>query len=84
MSEIVSTVPTTKYLYLLGVKSSKKQLLLQFDPDTLVFTEHQVYNYSSMACVGTEKFLVCGGINADLTSITSKCFILEPLKGKIE
>jgi|JI6StandDraft_1071083.scaffolds.fasta_scaffold09902_5 hypothetical protein len=37
-----------------------------------------------MVAVGPDKFLVCGGITADLQSITSKCFMLEPLTGKLE
>ena len=44
----------------------------------------EIYNYSNMVAVGPDKFLVCGGITADLQSITAKCFMLEPLTGKLE
>lgn len=42
----------------------------------------QVYNYSSMICIGKERFLVAGGITGNLTQIVSDCYYLEPLKGK--
>jgi len=34
-SEIVSTIPSSTYLYMLGVAAGRKQLLLRFDPTTL-------------------------------------------------
>ena len=96
-SEIVSTVPGSTHLYLLGVAAGKKQLLLQFNPNTLSFSAMKlppgcevlhslwkIYNYSSMVAVGPDKFLVCGGITADLLSITAKCFLLEPLECRLE
>lgn len=93
----MSTLPSSAYLYLLGVAAGKKQMLLKFDTATLSFEElkvpancevlawiRKVHNYSSMVAVGPDKFLVCGGITANLQNITAKCFLLEPLTGKCE
>lgn len=44
----------------------------------------QLYNYSSMTCVGPERFLVSGGISADMAEITNKCFLVSPLAGTCE
>lgn len=96
-SEIMSTIPSSSYLYMLGVSNAKRQLLLRFDPETLHCSElklpsgcevplllFKIYNYSSMVAVGPDRFLVCGGITANMQSITSKCFLLEPLAGWLE
>ncbi len=37
-----------------------------------------------MVAVGLDKFMVCGGITANLQNITAKCFMLEPLTGRLE
>lgn len=37
-----------------------------------------------MVCIGPDKFLVSGGISVDMSDITDKCFIIEPLLTRIE
>jgi len=82
---------------MLGVANGSRQLLLRFDPETLAFSElklppgcevlelsWKIYNYSSMVAVSPDRFMVCGGITANLLNITAKCFLLEPLAGKLE